>query len=66
MTLGGGVKIWLSDRIGIRAQGRLLLPMMWAGAGLSVGTGGTGFSLGAGTAMVQGDFTGGLIIALGD
>lgn len=66
MTLGGGVKIWLTDRIGIRAQGRLMLPMFWGGAGFSVGTGGGGVYVGGGTSMVQGDFTGGLIIALGE
>ncbi len=66
VTLGGGAKIWLSDRVGIRLQGRLMLPMFWGGVGFTVGTGGSGFSVGAGTAMVQGDFTGGLIIALGD
>jgi len=65
-ALGGGAKIWLSDRVGIRLQGRLLLPFFWGGAGISVGTGGAGFSVGAGTSMLQGDFTGGLIIALGD
>lgn len=66
VALGGGLKIWLSDRVGIRLQGRLLLPMFWGGAGFTVGTGGSGFTVGAGTSMVQGDFTGGLIIALGD
>lgn len=66
VTLGGGAKIFLSDRVGIRLQGRLLLPMFWGGAGFTVGTGGSGFTVGAGTSMVQGDFTGGLIIVLGD
>lgn len=66
VTLGGGAKIWLTDRVGIRLQGRLMLPMFWGGAGFTVGTGGAGFTVGASTSMVQGDFTGGLIIALGD
>ena len=65
VTLGGGVKIFLSDRVGIRLQGNLMLPMFWAGAGFTVGTGGSGVSVGAGTSMIQGDFTGGLIFALG-
>jgi hypothetical protein len=65
-TLGGGAKIMFSDRIGIRLQGRLMLPFFWGGAGFTVGTGGAGFSVGAGTSMVQGDFTGGLIIGLGN
>jgi opacity protein-like surface antigen len=66
MTLGGGAKIWLSDRVGIRLQGNLMLPMFWSSTGFAVGTGGSGFYVGGGTSMVQGDFTGGLIFALGD
>lgn len=65
-SLGGGAKIWLSDHLGIRLQGRLLMPMFWGGAGLSVGTGGAGVSVGASTTMLQGDFLGGLIFAFGD
>ncbi|MCF8366413.1 MAG: hypothetical protein K9H16_11565 [Bacteroidales bacterium] len=64
MTIGAGAKIWFSDRVGIRLQGNLMLPMFWGGAGFTVGTGGAGFTLGAGTSMVQGSFTGGLIFAL--
>jgi hypothetical protein len=66
MTLGAGAKIWLSDRVGIRLQGNLMLPMFWSSTGFAVGTGGSGFYVGGGTSMVQGDFTGGLIFALGD
>ena len=66
VTLGGGVKIWFSDRVGIRLHGRLMLPMFWGGAGFTFGTGGAGLSMGAGTSMVQGEFAGGLIIGLGD
>jgi hypothetical protein len=66
MTLGAGAKIWLSDRVGIRLQGNLMLPMFWSSTGFAVGTGGSGFYVGGGTSMVQGNFTGGLIFALGD
>ena len=70
VTLGGGVKIWLSDRIGIRLQGRLLMPLYFQGVSMyaGIGTGGasTGVSVGAGVPILQGDFTGGLIIAIGD
>lgn len=66
VTLGGGVKIWFSDRVGIRLQGRLMLPMFWGGAGFTFGTGGSGITMGAGTSMIQGDFSGGLIIGLGN
>jgi len=65
-TLGGGAKIWFSDRVGIRLQGRLMLPFFYGGVGFTVGSGGSGITVGGGTTMVQGDFTGGLIIAVGD
>ncbi|MCD4735621.1 MAG: hypothetical protein K8R53_06225 [Bacteroidales bacterium] len=69
VTLGGGVKIWLTDVVGIRLQGRLLMPMYFAGGGLfcGIGTGGSscGVSVGTGSTILQGDFTGGLIIGLG-
>ncbi|MCU4156672.1 hypothetical protein J1N10_11850 [Carboxylicivirga sp. A043] len=64
-ALGGGIKYYFSDRIGIRLQGRLLLPMYFSGGGLFVGIGSGGTSSGAsvstGVLTVQGDFSGGLI-----
>jgi opacity protein-like surface antigen len=66
MTLGAGAKIWFTDRVGIRLQGNLMMPMFWSSTGFAVGTGGSGFYVGGGTSMVQGNFTGGLIFALGD
>lgn len=64
-TLGAGAKIMASERIGLRLQGRLLLPFQFGSAGLWCGTGG-GCSVGVGSTSVfiQGDFTAGLIIAL--
>lgn len=70
ITLGGGVKIWLSDHIGIRLQARLLMPIYWGGVGIFAGWGSggssSGISLSAGSAILQGDLTGGLIFAFGD
>ena len=66
VTLGGGVKIWLSDHIGIRLQGRLLMPLYFQGVSLYAGTGGSGMGVGAGVPILQGDFMGGLIFAFGD
>ena len=66
---GAGVKVFLSDRIGIRLQGRLMLPLDFWGGGFFVGIGGggtsSGVSLNSTAVAVQGDFTGGLIIRLG-
>jgi len=66
LTLGGGAKIFLSDRIGIRLEARLMMPITWAGGGFMVGSGGSGFYLGGGSAILQASLMGGLIIALGD
>lgn len=64
-ALGGGLKFFFSDRIGIRMQGRLLLPMYFSGGGLFLGIGSGGPSGGVGISTgviaVQGDFSGGLI-----
>jgi opacity protein-like surface antigen len=64
MSVTGGAKIAISDRIGIRLQGRLLMPMYFAGVGFyaGIGTGGasTGLSMNAGVVAFQGDFQGGL------
>ena len=65
IALGAGLKIMLSDRIGIIARGRLLMPMQFAGVGFSVGTGGSGLSANSYITPLQGDFTAGLVIRLG-
>lgn len=64
MNFGLGAKIFLSDNIGIRIQGRLLLPLSYGGAGFYCGTGGCGGGVSATTSMVQGDFMAGLIIGI--
>jgi len=65
-ALGGGIKFFFNDRIGIRMQGRLLLPMYFSGGGLflGIGSGGpsTGVGISTGVLTVQGDFSGGLIV----
>ena len=64
MGVTGGMKIMFSERVGIRLQGRLLMPTYFAGVGFYVGTGGSGLSLNAGSVMFQGDFQGGLVFSL--
>ncbi|NOX48505.1 MAG: hypothetical protein GXO89_16175 [Chlorobi bacterium] len=66
VTLGGGAKFWLSDRIGIRLQARLLMPLYFQGVSLYAGTGGSGMGVGAGVPILQGDFLAGLIFAFGE
>ena len=65
ITAGGGAKIFFSERVGLRLEGRLMLPITWAGGGFAVGTGGSGFYLGGGSAILQASLTAGLIVRLG-
>ena len=67
--LGGGLRYYISDNIGIKLQARLLLPMQFGGVGFGCGIGTGGASCGAGvstyTNIIQGDFTGGIVLRLG-
>jgi len=65
ITAGGGAKIMLSKMVGLRLEGRLLMPITWAGGGFMVGTGGSGFYMGGGSAILQGSISAGIIVALG-
>lgn len=64
-ALGGGLKYFFTDRIGIRVQGRLLLPFFFSGAGFYCGTGGCGTSVESFSSLAQGAFDGGLVIKFG-
>ncbi len=64
MSFAGGVKLYASDKFGIRLQGRLLLPMYFSGGSMYVGTGGAGVAVGAGIPIVQGDVGVGIFLRL--
>ncbi len=64
-SAGIGVKYFISDRVGLRLQTRLLSPLYGAGVGVSCGTGsGCGASVGSTSLFLSGDVSGGLIIAI--
>lgn len=63
MTFGGGAKIFLNDKLGVRLQARLLVPVYFSGAGMYVGTGGSGLAVTGGVPLLMGDFTAGIIFA---
>ena len=68
ITLGGGLKIWLTDMIGIRLQGSMFMPLLLNGYGFGcgIGTGGSGCGANVYTRITpfQGEFSGGLSIRL--
>lgn len=64
MGVNLGLKVFLTKRIAIRAQGRFLMPMYFNGIFVSCGGGGCGTGVSSTATLIQGDFTGGLVIAL--
>ena len=58
----GGVKYFFTERIGLRMQAQLLIPLEWGGVYY---TGGGG-AITTGGSLLQLNFTGGLIFRLGD
>jgi hypothetical protein len=62
---GLGLKYFFTEKIGIRLQARMLLPLVYNGAGFYLGTGGSGMYVSSTAPIVEGEFTGGLVIALG-
>jgi hypothetical protein len=64
-SLGGGLKYYLSERIGLRLDARFLFPVYLTGGGFYCGTGGCGAGIGSSPAILQGYIDGGVIIRLG-
>ncbi len=64
MQLGLGAKYFASERVGLRVQGRLYATFLDSGGGVFCGFGGCSLGL-FGTGVVQGDFSGGVTIAVG-
>ena len=67
-SAGAGLKLWITDVVGIRLQGSMLLPMVYNGFGFGcgIGTGGSGCSGNLYTRITpfQGEFSGGLILRI--
>ena len=70
LNLGAGVKYFINDKIGIRAQARMIAPIHLEGGGFyfGIGSGGTnsGLSLDSTVPLLEGDFSGGIILLLGN
>lgn len=59
INIQGGMKFLITERIGIKIQARLLMPL-YASGYYYAGTGSAGYGVTSTCVMVQGDFTGGL------
>jgi hypothetical protein len=66
ISFAGGLKVNMSEKIGLRLQARVLMPIYYAGGTVYVGTGGGGYGVSGGILGVQGDFTAQLVIKLGE
>lgn len=64
VSVAGGVKIKVSEKMGIRVQARLLMPLYYSGTYFGIGTGGTSAGVSGGIQGVQGDFTAALVLRL--
>ena len=65
IAFGAGGKFYLSDKIGLRLQARLLLPINFSSVGMWCGSGGCSATVGSWATFVQADFTGGIFVRLG-
>ena len=61
-TAGLGLKVWLTDNVGLRFEARALVPVYFTGGAFWVGTGGTAVGLSGGIPFAQFDFTGGVSV----
>ena len=66
LNFGLGAKVYLgqNERIALRVQGKLMMPINWAGFGVSCGGGGCGSGVTLGSTIVEGDLTAGLVVVL--
>jgi hypothetical protein len=60
----GGLTFNMSERVGLRIQGRLNMPIYFSGAYVGVGTGGASVGATGGVPIVQGDIGAGLSIKI--
>jgi len=63
-SLTGGAKIWLNDKIGLRLNANLNMPMIFSGAGFYLGTGGSGYGVSTVIQLFQFSLGGGLVFKL--
>jgi len=64
-TLQGGLKIELTEKVGLKLRAAMLAPMQWGSGGLFCSTGsGCNVGVGASTTILQGEFSGGVLVNL--
>ena len=64
VDLALGAKIYFSEKVGLRLEANVAMPLNFYGASFYVGTGGSGMAANAGIPMAHFNFTGGLVIVI--
>jgi hypothetical protein len=60
-TIGGGIKLYASSKVGFKLQARLLLPLYYSTPGVFAGPGGAAYGVTSTSAVIQADISAGLI-----
>jgi opacity protein-like surface antigen len=63
VTLGLGLNVFLTEKLALRGHADMLVPMVFNGGTVYVGTGGSGVAVNSGVPAVSGDFGVGLVYA---
>ena len=62
-TVGGGLKIWIVEQLALQIDARMLAPIWFSSASFYAGGGGAAFGVSGGIPTIEGNFTGGIVIA---
>ncbi len=62
-TIGGGLKVWLHEKVALQFDARMLAPVWFSSGSIYVSGGAGAFGVSGGIPIVEGNFTGGLVIA---
>lgn len=63
-SVGAGLKVYPSERFGLKFQARMFLPMTFRGIGIYCGTGGCGGGSTFNVPIIHGEFTGGVVFRI--
>ena len=62
-TIGGGFKLWLHEKVALQLEARMMAPVWFSSGAFYSGPAGGAFAVSGGIPVVEGNFTGGLVIA---
>ncbi len=65
-ALGAGLKVFPTEKIGIKMQAKMFLPMTFSGIGIYCGTGGCGGGSSFNVPIIHGEFSGGVVLQIGE